>query len=73
MVSDDLADDEIEGLAHGLDTLELFFFDGHVELFLEGHDQLHEVEAVGVERERVGGGRGAEGAGGGRHGEEKFR
>ena len=41
--------DHVEGLADGLDVLELLLLDGDVELVLEGHDELDEVEAVGVE------------------------
>ena len=42
-------DDEVVGLADGLDALELLLVDGDVELLFERHDQLDEVEAVGVE------------------------
>jgi hypothetical protein len=35
--------------ADGLDALELLLLDGDVELLLERHDQLDQVEAVGVE------------------------
>ena len=44
-----LAVDQVEGLADGLDALELVLLDGDVELVLEGHHELGEVEAVGVE------------------------
>ena len=39
----------VDGLADGLDALQLLLLDGDVELVLEGHDELGEVEAVGVE------------------------
>jgi len=42
-------DDEVGGLADGADTLELLLGDGDVELFLDGHHELDQIEAVGVE------------------------
>src|SRR3546814_12766289 len=45
----ELALDEVEGGADGLDALQLLLLDRDVELLLEGHDQLDEVEAVGIE------------------------
>src|SRR5687767_14526915 len=49
LVCSELALDEVEGGADGLDALQLLLFHGHVELLLERHDELDEVEAVGVE------------------------
>src|SRR5687767_2918850 len=48
-VGAELAHDEGQRLAHGVDTVEVLFGDGDVEALLEGHDELDEVEAVGVE------------------------
>src|SRR3546814_4900435 len=45
----ELALDEVEGGADGLDALQLLLLDRDVELLLEGHDQLDQVEAVGIE------------------------
>src|SRR5215207_10630700 len=45
----ELAGDQVVGLADRLDPLQLLLGDGDVELLLEGHDELDEVEAVGVE------------------------
>src|SRR5687768_7289968 len=41
--------DVIDRLADGLDLLGLFVGDRELELILELHDQLHGIEAVGVE------------------------
>src|SRR5438105_3134761 len=44
-----LAEHERQGLADRVDAVEVLFGDGDVEPFLEGHDELDEVKAVGVE------------------------
>ena len=41
--------DQLEGLGDGGHALELLLVDVHVELLLEGHHQLDDVEAVGIE------------------------
>ena len=41
--------DELHGVADGLDVLGGVVGDLDVELFLEGHDQLDVVEAVGAQ------------------------
>ena len=44
-----LAEDEVDRLADGGDALEVLFGHRDVEALLEAHDELDEVEAVGVE------------------------
>jgi hypothetical protein len=44
-----LGEDEVDRLADGAHVLEVFLGHGDVEALLEAHDQLDEVEAVGVE------------------------
>src|SRR4051794_33649623 len=44
-----LGEDEVDRLADGADVLEVFFGYRDVEALLEAHDQLDQVEAVGVE------------------------
>src|SRR6266508_7002367 len=41
--------DVFRGVADGLDLLGFLVGDLHPELFLEAHDELHEVERVGVQ------------------------
>src|SRR5438132_561286 len=48
-VGTQLAEDERQRLADGLDALEVLLRYRDVEALLEGHDELDEVEAVGVE------------------------
>src|SRR5687768_14391546 len=48
-VMSDLRFHEFEGLPNGVYSFELLLFDVDVELFFERHDELDEVEAVGVE------------------------